>query len=183
MFDDLSLSLFLSLSRFFSLFLFFLSLSLSLCACACACACAFVRALSAIAAAGNYRCSLAGVDLNRQWDAPDPQQHPEIRSCKQLLCNLLRQQQHSGTAASWPGPGRVHLFMDLHGHSVANGHFTFGCQESGPSGRNPTGARVLPTLLSEIDTSFDLSGCRCATELGLSYIYLDRVACNPAFAR
>ena len=32
-------------------------------------------------AAGNYRCSLAGCDLNRQWADPSEHRHPEIFAC------------------------------------------------------------------------------------------------------
>jgi cytosolic carboxypeptidase protein 2/3 len=31
---------------------------------------------------GNYRCSLSGSDLNRQWMIPTSKQHPEIFACK-----------------------------------------------------------------------------------------------------
>ena len=38
--------------------------------------------------AGNYRTSLAGVDLNRQWAKPSLEKHPEIASAKALLAEL-----------------------------------------------------------------------------------------------
>lgn len=34
---------------------------------------------------GNYRTSLAGADLNRRWDAPDPLLHPTIHHTKKLI--------------------------------------------------------------------------------------------------
>ena len=37
---------------------------------------------------GSYRCSLAGVDLNRQWLHPDPIVHPTIYKTKELIANL-----------------------------------------------------------------------------------------------
>ena len=33
---------------------------------------------------GNYRCSLAGVDLNRQWMFPTAKQSPEIHAMKEV---------------------------------------------------------------------------------------------------
>lgn len=33
----------------------------------------------------SHRCSLSGVDLNRQWIAPNPNLHPTIYSTKALL--------------------------------------------------------------------------------------------------
>ena len=38
--------------------------------------------------AGNYRTSLAGVDLNRQWAKPSLEKHPEIANAKALLAEL-----------------------------------------------------------------------------------------------
>jgi hypothetical protein len=96
-------------------------------------------------AAGNYRCSLAGVDLNRQWALPHSHHHPEIYAAKALLQGLLAEH------------GSVALFCDLHGHSVKRGNFLFGC-EAGKAG--PIGARVFPQLLSRTDPSFDLQGCK-----------------------
>jgi len=34
---------------------------------------------------GNYRCSMAGHDLNRQWSNPDPVLHPTVLALKNLL--------------------------------------------------------------------------------------------------
>jgi len=34
---------------------------------------------------GNYRCSLAGCDLNRRWKAPSKILHPTIYSTKQMV--------------------------------------------------------------------------------------------------
>lgn len=37
---------------------------------------------------GNYRCSLAGADLNRRWKIPMKQLHPEIFESKKLCKNF-----------------------------------------------------------------------------------------------
>lgn len=34
---------------------------------------------------GNYRSSLAGVDLNRMWIEPDSKLHPEVYHTKELM--------------------------------------------------------------------------------------------------
>lgn len=39
-------------------------------------------------AIGNYRCNLAGYDLNRVWQQPDPLLHPTIHATKALLQQL-----------------------------------------------------------------------------------------------
>ena len=37
---------------------------------------------------GNYRCSLAGVDLNRSWKFPSRKLHPTIWHTKEVRCGL-----------------------------------------------------------------------------------------------
>lgn len=34
---------------------------------------------------GNTRCSLLGVDLNRQWAKPDPRLHPTVFGMKEYM--------------------------------------------------------------------------------------------------
>ena len=57
---------------------------------------------------GNYRCNLAGFDLNRVWDDPDPELHPTIAAAKGLLQQLMRDREVRGqhcsrqiTAGDW----------------------------------------------------------------------------------
>lgn len=54
--------------------------------------------------AGNYRCSLAGVDLNRRWRNPKPDLHPTIVAMKAMMQRFCSDRP-------------VQLFCDLHGHS------------------------------------------------------------------
>jgi hypothetical protein len=63
---------------------------------------------------GNYRCSLAGVDLNRRWSNPDPLQHPTVYHTKQLLKRIKKMRP-------------IGLIMDIHGHSLKQGAFFYGC--------------------------------------------------------
>lgn len=39
---------------------------------------------------GNYRCSLSGCDLNRQWKSPSPRLHPEIYAVKEMFLKTLK---------------------------------------------------------------------------------------------
>ena len=70
---------------------------------------------------GNYRCSLAGVDLNRQWRLPSPITHPEISALKALLTRMQRR------------PGGVKLAVDIHGHSRKMCVFMYGCPALPPA--------------------------------------------------
>ena len=38
---------------------------------------------------GNYRCSLSGLDLNRQWQAPSIKLAPEIYAMKEMVKKTL----------------------------------------------------------------------------------------------
>jgi len=51
---------------------------------------------------GNYRCSLAGVDLNRQWISPSRDHHPTIFWTKQMIRSLAEDRP-------------IALFCDFHG--------------------------------------------------------------------
>jgi hypothetical protein len=63
---------------------------------------------------GNYRCSLAGVDLNRRWSNPDPLQHPTVFHTKILILKIKKIRQ-------------IGLIIDIHGHSLKQGAFFYGC--------------------------------------------------------
>ena len=68
---------------------------------------------------GNYRTSLAGLDLNRQWQTPDRQQAVEIHAMKQMIKKTLECRQ-------------IQLFVDIHGHSRQNNLFMYGCTPDPP---------------------------------------------------
>lgn len=53
---------------------------------------------------GNYRCSLAGCDLNRRWKTPSKLLHPIVYNVKKLVKEVNEER------------GCL-LFCDLHGHS------------------------------------------------------------------
>jgi murein tripeptide amidase MpaA len=63
---------------------------------------------------GNYRCSLAGCDLNRRWKAPSKTLHPTIYYTKQLVINFAKEREMA-------------VFCDFHGHSRRKNIFMYGC--------------------------------------------------------
>merc|ERR1719313_958238 len=67
---------------------------------------------------GNYRTSLAGVDLNRRWSNPSAVRHPTIYAVKQMLARLQGEDR------------RVVLYCDLHGHSRKMSWFAYGCENA-----------------------------------------------------
>ena len=61
---------------------------------------------------GNYRCCLAGHDMNRRWDRPHPKKHAPIHATRGMLAYVQKTTE-------------VALFLDLHGHSKVLGpHLT-----------------------------------------------------------
>ncbi|CAM9194930.1 unnamed protein product [Ectocarpus fasciculatus] len=94
---------------------------------------------------GNYRCSLAGGDLNRQYDNPKRELFPEVLNLKQMISNF--------------GIGKeVLLYVDLHGHSKKSNIFMYGVE-------NPTDEalymreRIIPTLLDQASPLFNFADC------------------------
>ncbi|CAM9748329.1 unnamed protein product, partial [Ectocarpus fasciculatus] len=85
---------------------------------------------------GNNRCSLAGVDLNRQWKIPMKQQHPTIFHLKTLM-----QEQKSFRD--------IVMYVDIHGHSRKYNVFLYGCDDK----KKPyPKARDFPRIFSQHDT-------------------------------
>ena len=66
---------------------------------------------------GNYRCSLAGLDLNRMWREPSRRLTPTIYATKAMLRRLQEDRE-------------VVLFCDLHGHSRKHNVFCYGCENA-----------------------------------------------------
>ena len=97
---------------------------------------------------GSHRCSLAGVDLNRHWDAPDAVQHPTIYHTK-LLLRKLRAANHLPL-----------LYCDFHGHSRKKNVFLYGCREAGAVGPE----QLLVDVLSRTAPLFSSADCRFGVE-------------------
>jgi hypothetical protein len=93
---------------------------------------------------GNYRCSLAGVDLNRQWAAPNPKNHPEIYACMTMIKKTLE---------SRP----IYFFCDIHGHSRNKNLFMYGCNIL--SGPNKLKERIFPFMFAQKEDNFSFDEC------------------------
>lgn len=68
---------------------------------------------------GSSRCSLMGIDLNRQWKKPIPTHHPTLYYTKALWTHITNQ-------------SPVLLSCDFHGHSRRKNVFFFGCESEIP---------------------------------------------------
>jgi murein tripeptide amidase MpaA len=62
---------------------------------------------------GNYRCSLAGSDLNRRYKNPSKVLFPVIYNIKRFVKNFSKERE-------------LDLFCDLHGHSRKKSIFMYG---------------------------------------------------------
>jgi len=94
---------------------------------------------------GNHRCSLSGVDLNRQWINPDKNLHPEVFHLKQLIAMAVNE-------------SSVALYVDLHGHFRKKNIFMYGCGNE----QNPElkwKERIFPHLLSQRNDHLNLDDC------------------------
>lgn len=63
---------------------------------------------------GNYRCSLAGTDLNRRFADDNPALYPTISALKDRVKAIQKNRV-------------VLLYLDLHGHSKQKNSFLYGC--------------------------------------------------------
>ena len=91
---------------------------------------------------GNYRCSLAGCDLNRRWKTPCKQLHPEIYHTKKMIINFQKRNE-------------LVLLMDLHGHSRKKNIFCYGCFNKD----KPMACKEFPFLLSKMHQYFSFKDC------------------------
>lgn len=87
---------------------------------------------------GNYRNSLAGVDLNRQWINPEQSFHPEVCAVKKLMQEIKEEDKR-----------HIWIYCDLHGHSKKNNSFFYGCNTAANGGfLSWTIVRLLPRIFA-----------------------------------
>ena len=67
--------------------------------------------------AGNYRTSLSGNDLNRQFLTPNPKLHPIVDHIKNLCKDIVANASQADPIAG---------FIDIHGHSRKKSVFMYG---------------------------------------------------------
>ncbi|KRX07319.1 hypothetical protein PPERSA_06934 [Pseudocohnilembus persalinus] len=92
---------------------------------------------------GNFRCSLAGIDLNRQWTQP----HRIITPAPYFIKNMISRYQQQGYD--------VDVFADLHGHSKKANSFIYACHIED----NPVACRVFPKVFSKMSEIFSFKDC------------------------
>ena len=92
---------------------------------------------------GNYRCSLAGCDLNRRSKFPSRQLQPTVYHANKLIKKV-----HTERTCI--------LYCDFHGHSRKPNIFMYGCNNRAV----PEECRVFPLLLSKISPLFDFGSSR-----------------------
>lgn len=97
---------------------------------------------------GNYRCGLAGADLNRVFSQPHKKLNPTVWHLKQRLLNQ-----------------RVEAFIDFHGHSKREGIFMYGGNNTGED-RDEKNAlvKLVPRLCALASGDFKFYRCVFAVQ-------------------
>ena len=97
---------------------------------------------------GNYRSSLAGVDLNRQWALPSPEIHPEVNLIKSHLSRFSKERE-------------LLVYCDPHCHSKKVNSFIYGCNTAANGGFTSwTKTRLLPRIIAKQTHLFNIQDCR-----------------------
>ncbi|XP_074854693.1 cytosolic carboxypeptidase 2 [Carettochelys insculpta] len=96
---------------------------------------------------GNYRCSLAGRDLNRNYRTVLKESFPCIWHTRSMVQRVLEERE-------------VLLYCDFHGHSRKNNVFMYGCNSKSAPGRHLL-ERVFPLMLSKnAPDKFSFRSCK-----------------------
>jgi len=117
---------------------------------------------------GNYRCSLAGCDLNRRWKYPSEILHPTVFHTKKLISKFSSER-------------KLAIYCDLHGHSRRKNVFFYGNNQV----ENPEASRVFPFLMSKIAQphySYDYSKfsvCKSKEQTARIAVWKELGATNP----
>eukprot|EP00118_Oscarella_pearsei_P011887 m.83426 g.83426 ORF g.83426 m.83426 type:complete len:960 (+) comp36345_c0_seq11:27-2906(+) len=98
---------------------------------------------------GNYRCSLAGVDLNRQYIDPNETQHPTVYHLKKEIESTKRQNE-------------LLVYCDFHGHSRQQNVFMYGCKDGNTqSSSDLFKHKLFPWIMSQkAPGAFSYSECK-----------------------
>ncbi|XP_034982341.2 cytosolic carboxypeptidase 2 isoform X4 [Zootoca vivipara] len=96
---------------------------------------------------GNYRCSLAGRDLNRNYRTVLKESFPCIWHTRAMIKRVLEERE-------------VLLYCDFHGHSRKNNIFMYGCNNKYAQERL-FHERIFPLMLSKnIPDKFSFNSCK-----------------------
>ncbi|XP_053513039.1 cytosolic carboxypeptidase 3 isoform X4 [Artibeus jamaicensis] len=97
---------------------------------------------------GNYRCSLAGQDLNRNYTSLLKKLFPSVWSTRNMIRRLMEKRE-------------VILYCDLHGHSRKENIFMYGCGGSDRCKALYLQQQIFPLMLSKnCPDKFSFSACK-----------------------
>ncbi|XP_066222270.1 cytosolic carboxypeptidase 3 isoform X1 [Saccopteryx leptura] len=97
---------------------------------------------------GNYRCSLAGRDLNRNYTSLLKESFPSIWYTRNMIHRLMEKRE-------------VLLYCDLHGHSRKKNIFMYGCGDSNRCKASYLQQQIFPLILSKnCPDKFSFSACK-----------------------
>ncbi|XP_007951098.1 cytosolic carboxypeptidase 3 [Orycteropus afer afer] len=97
---------------------------------------------------GNYRCSLAGRDLNRSYTSVLKESFPSVWYTRNMIRRLMEKRE-------------VLLYCDLHGHSRKENIFMYGCDGSDRAKGLYLQQRIFPLMLSKnCPDKFSFSACK-----------------------
>ncbi|CAJ1057342.1 cytosolic carboxypeptidase 2 [Xyrichtys novacula] len=96
---------------------------------------------------GNYRCSLAGRDLNRKYKTVLKDSFPSVWHTRNMVERLMAERD-------------VILYCDFHGHNRKNNVFMYGCNNRGDAAPNLR-ERVFPLMMSKnVSSKFSFKSCK-----------------------
>ncbi|KRW98099.1 hypothetical protein PPERSA_05995 [Pseudocohnilembus persalinus] len=107
---------------------------------------------------GNYRCNLAGQDMNRKWGGPDYNIEPTVYYAKEQLRQLSTHETL-----------KIKLLLDLHGHSTKKGGFFYGNPErKSKNQKNKQSDKIqnFPLLCCQKDKAFSFKECEFKQQPG-----------------
>ncbi|XP_069619268.1 cytosolic carboxypeptidase 3 [Ranitomeya imitator] len=99
---------------------------------------------------GNYRCSLSGRDLNRNYKSRLKDSFPSIWFTRNMIRRVMDERE-------------ILLYCDLHGHSRKQNVFMYGCKGRGAPNDSESHLceRIFPLILSKISPDkFSFSACK-----------------------
>uniref|UniRef100_A0A8C5QQR7 AGBL carboxypeptidase 3 n=1 Tax=Leptobrachium leishanense TaxID=445787 RepID=A0A8C5QQR7_9ANUR len=98
---------------------------------------------------GNYRCSLTGRDLNRNYKSKLKDSFPSVWFTRKMISRVMEERE-------------ILLYCDMHGHSRKQNVFMYGCKpKSFPSEESYLCNRIFPLMLSKNSPEkFSFSACK-----------------------
>jgi hypothetical protein len=104
---------------------------------------------------GNYRCSLSGRDLNRNYKTILKDAYPSIWHTREMVKRLIRIilikfSFHLILYVRFMSETELILYCDFHGHSRKQNAFIYGCENKHLSGERLK-ERIFPAMLAKND--------------------------------